>query len=174
MHDGENLEHILLKEQLEYYRLQRHDFLNHGQVIMGYLQLGKVEKALDYMHEVIDDLGAEQMAGQIAQDTVSAIILGFILNLRKEKIPVEFYLDEQMKRDDFWKEFWREEYGQALYGYTKECIKILSEKYQETGNECPDVYLNLDGNKGFFCHIKVMQGEQTVLENRLSLWKTDG
>ncbi|HVJ50154.1 Spo0B domain-containing protein [Desulfitobacterium sp.] len=173
MHDGENLEHILLREQLEYYRLQRHDFLNHGQVIMGYLQLGKAEKALEYLREAIDGLEAEQIAGQISQETVGAIILGLILSLRQQRIPVELYLGEQMKTTHYWEEFWREEYGQALYGYTKECIQILCEKYQGMGDSCPDVYLNLDGDNGFSCHIKVMQENQTVWENQLALLKTD-
>lgn len=173
MHDGESLDHILLREQLEYYRLQRHDFLNHAQVIMGYLQLGKADKALEYMHEMIDGFDAEQTAGQIPQENVGAIILGFILALRKEQFPVEFYLDEQMKTTQFWKEFWREEYGQALYGYTKECIRNLYDKYRAADVERPDVFLYLDGDKGLFCHLKVMNGEQTVWENRLALWKTE-
>lgn len=173
MHDGENLDHILLREQLEYYRLQRHDFLNHSQVIMGYLQLGKADQALEYMREAIDGFKAEQIAGQIPQETVGSIILGFILSLRKEQFPVEFYLDEQMKTTQYWEEFWREEYGQVLYGYTRECIQNLYAKYRENDAERPDVFLYLDGNKGLFCHLKVEQGEQTVWENRLALWKTE-
>lgn len=173
MHDEESLVHILLREQLEYYRLQRHDFMNHGQVIMGYLQLGKADKALEYMREMIGDFEAEQAAGQISQETVGAIILGLILALRKEQFPVDFYLDEQMKSSEFWKEFWREEYGQALYGYTRECIRNLYDTYRETDEERPDVFLYLDGNKGLFCHLKAMRGDETVWENRLALWKTE-
>lgn len=37
-------------------KLQRHDFLNHIQVIQGFLQLGKTEKALDYIESIIDDV----------------------------------------------------------------------------------------------------------------------
>jgi hypothetical protein len=148
MHDEESLVHILLREQLEYYRLQRHDFMNHGQVIMGYLQLGKADKALEYMREMIGDFEAEQAAGQIPQETVGAIILGLILALRKEQFPVDFYLDEQMKSSEFWKEFWREEYGQALYGYTRECIRNLYDTYREADEERPDVFLYLDEIKG--------------------------
>lgn len=167
MHDGKSLEHLLLKEQLEYYRLQRHDFLNHGQVIMGYLQLGKTEKALEYMREAIDGLEAEQIAGQIPQETVGAIILGFILTLRKEAIPVELYLEERMKNLNFWEEFWQEEYGQALYGYTRECIQTLLGQIQ--GLEHFDVFFNLEGSSGFSCHLKVLQGEEIVWENRFEL-----
>lgn len=171
MHEGENLERILLKEQLGYYRLQRHDFLNHGQVIMGYLQLGKNEKALEYMRTAIRGLEAEQSAGQIPQETAGAIILGFIISLQKEGIPVEFYLEKQMKTELYWKEFWQEEYGQALYGYTNECIRILYEKYRGIDGEHPDVYLDLEGRNGFSFHLKTMQGEKVVWENRLELVK---
>lgn len=169
MQEGENLERILLKEQLGYYRLQRHDFLNHNQVIMGYLQLGKSEKALEYMRREIRGLEAEQAAGQIPHGTAGAIILGFIISLQKEEIPVDFYLEKQMKTEIYWKEFWQEEYGQALYGYTRECTQILCEKYRGIDEVYPDVYLNLEGCNGFFFHLKVMQGEEVIWENRLEL-----
>ena len=35
----------LLKKILEVLRIQRHDFMNHLQVIYGYIQLGNLEKA---------------------------------------------------------------------------------------------------------------------------------
>lgn len=171
MQEGENLERILLKEQLGYYRLQRHDFLNHSQVVMGYLQLGKSEKALEYMRKAIRGLEAEQAAGQIPHETAGAIILGFIISLRKEEIPVDFYLEKQMKTEIYWKEFWQEEYGQALYGYTKECTQILCEKNRGADEVYPDVYLNLEGCNGFSFYLKVMQGEEVIWENRLELVK---
>ena len=34
-------------------RLQRHDFINHIQVIQALIQLGKVEKALRYIDEMV-------------------------------------------------------------------------------------------------------------------------
>lgn len=37
-------------------RLQRHDFLNHLQVIQGFLQLGKTDRALRYMEDIIEDV----------------------------------------------------------------------------------------------------------------------
>ncbi|MDN5347286.1 MAG: hypothetical protein PWP65_850 [Clostridia bacterium] len=39
-------------EALALLRAQRHSFLNHLQVISGFLQLGKPERALDYLKEV--------------------------------------------------------------------------------------------------------------------------
>ena len=37
-------------------KLQRHDFLNHIQVIQGFLQLGKPDKALNYIEKIIEDI----------------------------------------------------------------------------------------------------------------------
>ena len=37
-------------------KLQRHDFLNHIQVIQGFLQLGKPDKALNYIENIIEDI----------------------------------------------------------------------------------------------------------------------
>ncbi len=52
---GENLAQLL-----DLYRLQRHDFLNHFQVAMGYIQLGKGQAALDYLRQAAEQ--AVQMA----------------------------------------------------------------------------------------------------------------
>ncbi|HZW82959.1 MAG TPA: Spo0B domain-containing protein [Candidatus Deferrimicrobium sp.] len=51
-------EDTFLAELLKFYRVQRHDFLNHFQVAMGYIQLGKAEKAFEYL----------QRAGQLATE----------------------------------------------------------------------------------------------------------
>ena len=37
-------------------KLQRHDFLNHLQVIQGFLQLGTTDRALRYMEDIIEDV----------------------------------------------------------------------------------------------------------------------
>lgn len=42
-------------------RKQKHDFMNHIQVIHAYLQLGKVEKALGYLEKMVRD---EETAGR--------------------------------------------------------------------------------------------------------------
>jgi hypothetical protein len=51
----------LLAELLKFYRVQRHDFLNHFQVAMGYIQLGKADKAFEYL----------QRSGQLATEQAS-------------------------------------------------------------------------------------------------------
>lgn len=43
----------------EILRIQRHDFLNHLQIIQGYLQLKKPEKAEDYIKRAVDEIRAQ-------------------------------------------------------------------------------------------------------------------
>jgi hypothetical protein len=167
MPDKISLERTLLAEQLDFYRLQRHDFLNHWQVVMGYLQLGKAERALEYIREGLNGFEAEQYMGQIPQGTVSAIMLGFVISLRKEEIQVEVELNAQMKDASFWKEFWLEEYGQAIYGYTRECLTHLFERSRVL--EHPVVQIKLNEPNGFSCHLRLLDGEHVIWEDRLTL-----
>jgi hypothetical protein len=162
-----SLERTLLKEQLNYYRLQRHDFLNHWQVIMGYLQLGKPEKALNYMREGIDGLEAEQHIGQIPQETVSAILLSLVISLRQQKVHVEVELKDVMKETIFWEELWEEEYGQALYGYTRECLTYLYEKLEQV--KYPIVRLRFQEEPFFSCNLRLLDHEEVIWENQLEL-----
>ncbi len=46
-----SVEENYLTRLMQLYRVQRHDFLNHFQVAMGYLQLGKSQQALDYLRQ---------------------------------------------------------------------------------------------------------------------------
>lgn len=167
MPDNLPLERLLLKDQLDHYRLQRHDFLNHWQVIMGYLQLGKEDKALSYLREGINGLEAEQQVGQIPQETVAAILLSLVISLRKEEIPVEVDLDTRMKEANFWEEFWQEEYGQALYGYTRESLTDLFER--RIGLKEPCVLIQFKETNHFTCYLRLWDGERVVWENQFGL-----
>lgn len=159
-----SLERTLLAEQLDHYRLQRHDFLNHWQVIMGYLQLGKADRALLYMQEGVSGLEAEQQIGQIPQEIVASTLLGFIIALRKEGIWVEIELEKLLKEEVFWQEFWLEEYGEVLYGYTRECLAIIFERYK--GLEEPVVEVKLGSGKAFSI-ISLFDDDRLVWEQSL-------
>lgn len=49
--EGENKDRGHWRRTLEFCRQQRHDFLNHLQVVLGWLQLGRPERAITYIHE---------------------------------------------------------------------------------------------------------------------------
>jgi pentatricopeptide repeat protein len=50
---------------LQLLQLQRHDFINHLQVIHALLQLGRVEKALQYIEDL--SKGKELLEGPLSQ-----------------------------------------------------------------------------------------------------------
>lgn len=52
-----------MEDLLEALRVQRHDFLNHLQVISGLLQLKKYDRAQEYIKQVAEQLGR---AGAVA------------------------------------------------------------------------------------------------------------
>lgn len=119
----------LLTEQLEWYRLERHDFLNHLQVIMGYLQLKQADKAHMYIKETLNGLASEQQTGQIPEPVVAAILLGLMIRLRLLGIPSSIKLVEECKRIAFWSDYWQKKYGEMLYGYTTECLDLANSRF---------------------------------------------
>ncbi|NLW24597.1 MAG: hypothetical protein GXY91_05070 [Clostridia bacterium] len=72
---------ILLKNLLEATRNQRHDFLNHLQVIWGYLSLGLEDKAIEYIKEVTDYLNNLRVLNNITNVELAADITGKVLEL---------------------------------------------------------------------------------------------
>ncbi|MDU4961920.1 MAG: Spo0B domain-containing protein [Sporomusaceae bacterium] len=42
------------EEMLRLLRLQRHDFINHIQVVQALVQLGKIDKALRYIDDMVN------------------------------------------------------------------------------------------------------------------------
>jgi pentatricopeptide repeat protein len=46
-------EQAIREEILRLLRLQRHDFINHIQVIQAFIQLGKLDKALRYIDDMV-------------------------------------------------------------------------------------------------------------------------
>ncbi|MGI6119822.1 MAG: Spo0B domain-containing protein [Desulfosporosinus sp.] len=154
------VEQVLLAELLQWYSLQRHDFMNHWQVIMGYLQIGQAEKALAYMREAVAVQKQEQKIAQIHEPALAAILLGLIIGLRKQGISVTIDFPEEMKKKDFWQDHWQEEYVDRLYGYNRECLEESSQA-RSLVNVTAEVYL-FDEPGGMTCEV-ILADEETVL-----------
>ena len=158
------VEHVLLSELLQWYSLQRHDFLNHWQVIMGNLQLYQPEKALAYMRETLAVQEQEQKIALIHEPALAAILLGLIIGLRKERITTTLDFPEGMKKEDFWRDHWREDYAEGLYGYTRECLEVSSQS-RLLLNVTAEVYL-FDEPGGLACQV-ILADEETVLFDKM-------
>lgn len=162
------VERILLSELLQWYRLQRHDYMNHWQVIMGNLQLNRPEEALAYMRETSAGSLEEQKIAQIPEPYLAAIMLGFMIRLSQEGVIATIDFPEEMKQRDFWKDHWRREYVEGLYGYTKECMEVASQS-GTSKNLNAEVYL-FDELGGFACQF-ILSDEETVLCDKLVTFK---
>lgn len=158
--------HKLLAEQLDWYRLQRHDFLNHWQVIMGYLQLNNPVKALDYMRGALQGIENEQKIGQIPEDFFAAILLGWVIRLTQAGIRTTIGYPDKMKEQSFWRDNWIEEYAEAFYGYTIECVEGTNVKGKELAEEiCAEIILE----ERLSCLFRVRRGGIIVQEKQLIL-----
>lgn len=181
-----DIEQILLNEQLRWYQLQRHDFLNHWQVIMGYVQMNMGERAIRYMKEGLEGLETEKKLAQIPHDVVAAILLGMVIRLRQERMAVDVSFPEEMKLDTYWQENWRQEYGEALYGYTMECVEealaacpgdggkaniiMRSRGTEGQENAAKGSAANRVGAEcGFVCEFQLRAGDSIIIKKSITL-----
>ncbi|MDA8226940.1 MAG: Spo0B domain-containing protein, partial [Desulfitobacterium hafniense] len=158
------LEEVLLSELLQWYRLQRHDFMNHWQVIMGNLQLNRPAEALLYMQQTASASQEEQKIAQIPEPYLGAILLGLMIRLSQEKVMATIDFPEEMKQKEFWKDHWQEEYVEGLYGYTNECMAIVIQS-RALKDLNAEVYL-FDEPGGLACQF-ILSDEETVLCDQL-------
>lgn len=82
-----------IKGLLEVIQVQRHDFLNHLQVISGLLQLNKADRVRDYIGQVCSEYERLSRITRLKSDEVKAVLL--IANLEAAKVQVEFVYDIQ-------------------------------------------------------------------------------
>ncbi|NPV90201.1 MAG: hypothetical protein HPY50_05460 [Firmicutes bacterium] len=65
---------LSLESLMEYISSQRHDFLNHLQVIMGFLQLNKKEEAIDYIKRTSESLQESSQASKVPWLELAAVL----------------------------------------------------------------------------------------------------
>jgi hypothetical protein len=93
---------------------------------MGYLQLNNPDKALEYMNKALQGIQNEQKIGQISNDIFRAILLGWVTRLRQQEIKTTISYPEIIKEQSYWQNNWFDEYAEAFYGYTMECMESMN------------------------------------------------
>ncbi|MFT9849880.1 Spo0B domain-containing protein [Aneurinibacillus sp. REN35] len=87
-----------MKELIEVINHQRHDWLNHIQVILGYLKLEKYEMCEEYIGKIIGEANRDTLVSRLEYPPLVAYLLSFHAlhnNMRIEvEIPVSFSLFE--------------------------------------------------------------------------------
>ncbi|MGI5901549.1 MAG: Spo0B domain-containing protein [Desulfitobacteriia bacterium] len=152
----------LLKEQLNNCRFQRHDFLNHFQVIKGYLQLGMPDKAAAYIEEAVDSMAFQQQIFLISCPELSSILFSWFFKLRARGIEMTLSFPEEMAVEEFWTTRWQEEYGERFLGYTKDCLNCLPGEVDPEQLRARVRLITLE--EGFGCQFRLFYGEDLRVE----------
>ncbi len=67
--------HELTEQNLRLLRCQRHDFLNHLQVVLGYIQMGKTGKAEKYIREINQNLRGIRLVSGLNMPEASVLLI---------------------------------------------------------------------------------------------------
>jgi len=67
--------HELTEQNLRLLRCQRHDFLNHLQVVLGYIQMGKAGKAEKYIREINQNLRGIRLVSGLNMPEASVLLI---------------------------------------------------------------------------------------------------
>ncbi|MDK2824389.1 MAG: hypothetical protein PWP71_2307 [Clostridia bacterium] len=125
----------LLNELLKTNRHQRHDFLNHLQVIWGFLKLNKNDKAIEYIQEVSNHLQSLRQLNNIASTELAADISAKVLSLGfnegfKISIPEVWYIEDKNipKVRSFFNEIWERLINKVMMEKANIVISFLNGK----------------------------------------------
>lgn len=97
---------------LEAHSLQRHDFLNELQIIKGYLQLGKPEKAQEYIVKAVKPLQECSRLAKLKLPYLQGFLLSSYIIVNAEKVDLlSFSLEDNL---DSWQAYDKEITGLLL------------------------------------------------------------
>lgn len=133
---------------------------------MGYLQIKNPDKALEYMRKSLQEFHNEQKIGQIPEDILGAILLGWINRLKNENIKTFISYPEILKDQSYWQDNWFEEYAEAFYGYTIECMESTAGHINKLTT---DSYAEISLEEGISCIFRLVSDGVLVKEKRINL-----
>lgn len=72
---NEKTAHDVSEQNLRIMRCHRHDFLNHLQVILGYMQLGRIQSAIDYIKGINEEMQGIRIISGLSMPEISILLL---------------------------------------------------------------------------------------------------
>lgn len=155
-----------MEELLEVLRVQRHNFLNHLQVISGLLQLKKYDRISEYIRQIGDNYNQESLVGRLESPEIVQAILTAELTVGKQGISIEKTITANLEKKI------KDEHGTAEI--LKEMIVIAGSMAQKTGYDSePTVELRVaeTGDSYDFQVAVVSSGEESNLINQVGALK---
>ena len=86
-----------LQELLEVIQVQRHDFLNHLQVISGLLQLNKPERLKEYIDHITEEMKPLSAITRLKVPEIKAVILIALKEAKKHQIDFKFNINTTLE-----------------------------------------------------------------------------
>lgn len=127
MRDVRILHEDLLKKMLEVFRIQRHDFMNHLQVVYGYIQLGNLDKAKEYSLKAVDSV---EKFGKLSKIPLPCL-QSYLLWLSSQGDCL--YENVDFISQDDWQEWQREDVDQALTRLFTDIFSVIQDSPSKTG-----------------------------------------
>lgn len=159
------------KQYLTILRTQRHNFMNDFQVIYGYIQLNKLEKALEYIQQSAKISQKLSSLLKVNSPELTALFLYFLEQAELKEVKVEFeFLEEFLQL--------RENLEPTLYAYRSAFQFGLEQASKEKEDRL--IYLRfakVDRIYGVFCETGFENcffpcAKPGWLNNKLIVWKT--
>jgi hypothetical protein len=160
------------EQYLAHFRAQRHNFINDFQVVYGYIQLGRPEKALEYIKQ--SSRKSQEVGGllRLSSPELSALFLHILAEAELKEIEVEFEFLEDLSDLSGNLE-------PIMYGY-REAFSFGVEELSKDDRIDKTIYLRFVKNDdlyGILCEIGQINKFFPVskpgwLRNKLFIWKT--
>lgn len=155
---------MLLQKMLDIIQVQRHDFLNHLQVISGLSQLNKYERVREYIDTVSAVMIQVSKTTRIKTPEVAAALLAGFNEAASHEIDLELTVDAGME----YLSLPEQVAGEALEAILSRALKVLAPP--EVQDRRLDVLIS--ENEGFYICSLAIAGEHqealTSLENDLA------
>lgn len=88
---------VKTNELLEYISVQRHDFLNHLQVISGLVQLNKSDRVRDYIDQVCNEIAELSVVTRLKVPELKAVLLVAVNAAHRCQVKVVFDINTNME-----------------------------------------------------------------------------
>lgn len=129
---------------VEYFRKQRHDFMNELQVIYGYIQVGKDKEAKDYIEKMVNISKELSKIYSLGDNYFGILMEENFKNLLNDGVKLDLFIELEKLESDFKKEYHKKS-------------KLVNNIFNEIGN-----------NKYKFVHIYIFEdetGESILISN---------
>jgi len=144
---------------------QRHDFMNYLQVIYGYLQMDRKEKAMEYIMKVNKRMLLEGKLGSLEDKGLYLAISRFVAECHRHNVEAELCYSEPYISYEINTENIKEE--EEAFSLAAEAMADYIEKNESPGSK---VYMYLYGNESSKAFIASTQ-EQNLNDLYSSQWE---